>query len=98
MASFHPDGATTLSWEMGWYVVGPVAILAIAAIGIVTSNSHSAAADPSLRFATATSQAAISEAERMIADNSGGIGARIFATLLLVYTDAGDANTPTTDA
>lgn len=76
------------------------AVAIIAAIAIVAAKPH--AGTPTLRFAAAASPSAISIAERMIADNFGGIGAGAYKALLPSYRDINDTNVteraPTTAA
>jgi hypothetical protein len=76
------------------------AVAMIAAIAIVAAKPH--AGTPTLRFAAAASPSAISIAERMIADNSGGTGAGTYEALLPSYRDINDVTVteraPTTAA
>jgi hypothetical protein len=76
------------------------AVAIIAAIAIVAAKPH--AGTPTLRFAAAASPSAISIAERMIADNFGGIGAGAYKALLPSYRDINDTTVteraPTTAA
>ena len=86
--------------------VGPLAASAvtavaiIGAIAIVAARPH--AGTPTLRFAAVASPSAISVAERMIADNSGGTGAGTYEALLPSYRNIDDASVtgraPTTAA
>jgi hypothetical protein len=76
------------------------AVAIIAAIAIVAAKPH--AGTPTLRFAAVASPSAISIAERMIADNSGGTGAGTYEALLPSYRDINDTTVteraPTTAA
>jgi hypothetical protein len=80
---------------------GAVATVAIiAAIAIIAARPN--VGTPTLRFAAAASPSAKSIAERMIADNFGGIGAGAYEALLPSYRDINDATVteraPTTAA
>jgi len=81
------------------FAVGPIAAAAlaavaiIAAIAIVTTTSNPGV-DPTLRFAAEASPAAVSTAERMIADNAAGSGVGTFKALLPTYRGVDDVALP----
>lgn len=81
-------------FALGPFAAGAVAaVVIIAAIAIVTVKSN-ADRNPTLRFVAEASPSAVSMAERMIADNSGGTGVGTFKALLPIYQDINDVAAP----